>query len=168
MSDSSNESNGSNGSTGSNGNLVQKQIERLYGGKVQTVRVLSPESRKSPSSDQDDSADRKQGFFTKRFGISQQKELHTANDSKIYEERTVRTSTNGTSPGSNPLDFKPLKVPAVFRLLRPEFREQLKNNSCQIPNDQTSPSRILSISKSPSKERVIPIQREGGKTQGKF
>ena len=33
---------------------------------------------------------------------------------------------------SNALDFKPLKVPAVFRLLRPEFREQLKSHSCQV------------------------------------
>ena len=30
------------------------------------------------------------------------------------------------------LDFKPLKIPAVFRLLRPEFREQLKSHSCQV------------------------------------
>ena len=34
--------------------------------------------------------------------------------------------------GNNALDFKPLKVPAVFRLLRPEFREQLKSHSCQV------------------------------------
>ena len=33
---------------------------------------------------------------------------------------------------SSALDFKPLKVPAVFRLLRPEFREQLKSHSCQV------------------------------------
>ena len=47
---------------------------------------------------------------------------------------------------SNALDFKPLKVPAVFRLLRPEFREQLKSHSCQVQiptenGDSSSSSR---------------------------
>ena len=42
-------------------------------------------------------------------------------------------------------------MPAVFRLLRPEFREQLKQSSCKvaIPDEDSS------------KERIIPIRREG-------
>ena len=33
---------------------------------------------------------------------------------------------------SNALECRTLKIPAVFRLLRPEFREQLKSHSCQV------------------------------------
>ncbi len=72
---------------------------------------------------------------------------------------------------SSPLDLKtPLKVPAVFRLLRPEFREQLKSNSCQvkIPTDMaTLNDRNLAITTTPktsrigsSSERIIPISVE--------
>lgn len=56
------------------------------------------------------------------------------------------------------MDFKPLKVPAVFKLLRPEFREQLKNNSCQIPPTEASSSSPATATG--QKERVVPIQRE--------
>merc|ERR1719499_2071997 len=53
------------------------------------------------------------------------------------------------------MEFKPLKVPAVFRLLRPEFREQLKQSSCKvaIPDEDSS------------KERIIPIRREGEESE---
>merc|ERR1712013_866274 len=51
-----------------------------------------------------------------------------------------------------PLEFKPLKVPAVFRLLRPEFREQLKQSSCKI---------AIPLEEGPKQERIIPIRREG-------
>ena len=60
------------------------------------------------------------------------------------------------------MDFKPLKVPAVFRLLRPEFREQLKQSSCI----QDKAERIIPIrretengkkSASVTPERVVPI-----------
>ena len=121
--------------------LVQKQIERLYGGRI--TSVTSPDREVNGGSEV---AQKKNsgGFFAKRFGISK-KDRSTEKDEQ-------KKNDNGTSP----LDFKPLKVPAVFRLLRPEFREQLKSNSCQIPNEQTSPSKLASK----SKERLIPIQTE--------
>eukprot|EP00095_Tigriopus_kingsejongensis_P007238 maker-scaffold435_size171904-snap-gene-0.26 protein:Tk07238 transcript:maker-scaffold435_size171904-snap-gene-0.26-mRNA-1 annotation:"hypothetical protein SINV_10887" len=125
------------------GNLVQRQIERLYGGKVQSVR-----SRYSPESDSlsgDEAPEKESGFFTKRFGGSKPREGGARGEIATWEEKARN--------GSNPLEFKPLKVPAVFRLLRPEFREQLKHNSCQIPSDQIIPP------KKPS-ERIIPIQRD--------
>jgi len=107
------------------GNLVQKQIERLYGGKMTLVRSPEPKS--------DDSSPENEFFAAKRsFG-----------------------SANGNNAES-PLDLKsPLKVPAVFRLLRPEFRELLKSNSCQvqIPNGSNG-------STPNSAERVIPIRNE--------
>ena len=79
------------------------------------------------------------GFFSRKFGLSKQKDK----DRRMAEEERSRNGSGGGGGGdsapSSPLDFKPLKVPAVFRLLRPEFREQLKSNSCQIPGDRTSP-----------------------------
>jgi hypothetical protein len=136
-----------NGNSGS-GNLVQKQIERLYGGRVHSVRLTSPEP-KSPESDEmspHDTSDQKSsgGFFAKRFGIVKQRD---------YSSKQLREPEEPTLEG-HPLDVKTLKVPAVFRLLRPEFREQLKLNSCQvrIPLDQSSAP--------PKKERIIPIVRE--------
>lgn len=110
------------------GNLVQKQIERLYGGKMTLVRSPEPKS--------DDSSPEENGFFAKRFGIKNEE----------------KSDTNGSSP----LDLKsPLKVPAVFRLLRPEFRDLLKSNSCQvqIPTDFKNGG-------SNNGERVIPIRNE--------
>merc|ERR1719222_1318942 len=82
------------------------------------------------------------GFFAKRFGITKMKDHSTKKDRLI--------DTN--SANNSPMEFKPLKVPAVFRLLRPEFREQLKQSSCKvaIPDEDSS------------KERVIPIRRENG------
>ena len=133
-----------NGNSGS-GNLVQKQIERLYGGRVHSVRLTSPEP-KSPESDElsPEMADQKAsgGFFAKRFGIVKQRD---------YSSKQLREPEESDS---HPLDVKTLKVPAVFRLLRPEFREQLKLNSCQvrIPLDQSTAP--------PKKERIIPIVRE--------
>merc|ERR1712013_259770 len=56
------------------------------------------------------------------------------------------------SSDNSPLEFKPLKVPAVFRLLRPEFREQLKQSSCKI---------AIPLEEGPKQERIIPIRREG-------
>ena len=53
---------GSDRSFSSGGNLVQKQIERLYGGKMLTVRSPEPKS--------DDSSPEENGYFAKRFGIS--------------------------------------------------------------------------------------------------
>merc|ERR1712001_548743 len=86
------------------------------------------------------------GFFAKRFGITKMRDHSTKKDRLI--------DTN--SANNSPMEFKPLKVPAVFRLLRPEFREQLKQSSCKvaIPDEDSS------------KERVIPIRREneGGST----
>jgi hypothetical protein len=144
---------------GSRQNLVQKQIERIYGDTMSTVRMTSPEPRDSPervSSPQDSNGDQREespestkperkisgGFFAKRFGITKMKDHSTRKD------RLIDT----TSGSSSPLEFKPLKVPAVFRLLRPEFREQLKQSSCKvaIPDEDAG------------KERIIPIQREGG------
>ena len=86
---------------------MQKQIERLYGGKMTLVRSPEPKS--------DDSSPEENGYFAKRFGMKNEGPTEVPN-------------------GSSPLDLKsPLKVPAVFRLLRPEFRELLKSNSCQVP-----------------------------------
>ncbi len=177
----------------SGGNLVAKQIERLYGPRAQSLR--SPPSGGSsedeelgggrvisPPGGDGDGCSKQQperkvsgGFFSKRFGISRQKDRHTANDSRIVEERE---STRNNNNNNGPLEFKQLKVPAVFRLLRPEFREQLKSSSCQIPSDQTttpSPTKKkLSPANSSSgatvaresvvaaRERVIPIQRSDG------
>merc|ERR1719402_1975420 len=49
------------------------------------------------------------------------------------------------------MEFKPLKVPAVFRLLRPEFREQLKQSSCKVN---------IPLEPGPKVEHIIPIRRE--------
>jgi hypothetical protein len=50
------ESPGSDSSSGSSGNLIQKQIERLYGGKIHSVRsTKSPDSKSPPSAEKDDS-----------------------------------------------------------------------------------------------------------------
>jgi len=110
---------------GGGGNLVAKQIERLYGGRVQAIRVTSPEPKASETSFDNNN---KKGYFVKRFNSGH-----------------VNGGGGGGNPdadrSSSPLEKKsPLKGPAVFRLLRPEFREQLKNNSCQvhIPSENQS------------------------------
>ena len=61
------------------------------------------------------------GFFAKLNGICKMKDHST---------RKVVEATHGSE--NSQVDFKPLKVPAVFKLLRPEFREQLKQSSCKI------------------------------------
>jgi len=135
---------------GSRQNLVQKQIERLYGDNPHAqVRVTSPEPEGNghgpspPRENGDTKQERKTsgGFFAKRFGVIKMKDHRS--------QKIIETSNGGDSPA---MDFKPLKVPAVFRLLRPEFREQLKQSSCI--QDKA--------------ERIIPIRREGenGKTNG--
>lgn len=141
------------------GNLVQRQIERLYGGKIQSVRCRSSPESDTPSGDETNGVtspingenDRKSsgGFFAKRFGVSKPRDSNPASGESFLEEKARN--------GSNPLEFKPLKVPAVFRLLRPEFREQLKSNSCQIPTDQITPPK--KPSRTSTAERIIPIQR---------
>merc|ERR1719225_1307713 len=147
---------------GSRQNLVQKQIERIYGDTMSTVRMTSPEPRDSPerlsspgdSNSNGENGDSEQleitnskerktsgGFFAKRFGITKMKD-HTTKKDRLIDTNSANNS---------PMEFKPLKVPAVFRLLRPEFREQLKQSSCKvaIPDEDSS------------KERIIPIRREG-------
>merc|ERR1711936_1048223 len=52
------------------------------------------------------------------------------------------------------VEYKPLKVPKVFQLLRPEFREQLKRSSCKIEIPQETDRH--------KQERIIPIRREAG------
>jgi len=96
-------------------NLVQKQIERLYGDTL--CQVTSPTSSDNGSPDK---PERKisGGFFAKRFGITKMKDHST---------RKVESSES-----QSPVEYKPLKVPKVFQLLRPEFREQLKQSSCKI------------------------------------
>ena len=182
----------SGSSSAGSGNLVQKQIERIYGGKVQSVSATSPpdsdDAMSPPHAHGGDGSNatpqRKSsgGFFSRKFGLSKQKDK----DRRLAEEERSRNgSGGGGDSASSPLDFKPLKVPAVFRLLRPEFREQLKSNSCQIPGDRTSPvkepnaptaaakdaeaktkkERVIPVvvengtAKKPTSERVIPIQR---------
>ena len=166
----------SGSSSAGSGNLVQKQIERIYGGKMQSVGAMSPpdsDDTMSPPLHGDSATPQRKtsggGFFSKRFGLSKQKDRSAAaGDRRSGEEERSR---NGS--GDGPLDFKPLKVPAVFRLLRPEFRDQLKSNSCQIPGDRTSP---VKEPRAPSaaakddaagggkakKERVIPVVVENG------
>ena len=159
---------------GSRQNLVQKQIERLYGdtGPYQ-VRMTSPEpvdgengepvNGHSPQNGDSEKAERKSsgGFFAKRFGLVKMKD---------HSSRKVIESRNSENSDNNQMDFKPLKVPAVFRLLRPEFREQLKQSSCKIDANVVTPTSEKG--KEWSKERIIPIRREGGgdsnhKTNGK-
>jgi len=149
---------------GSRQNLVQKQIERLYGdtGPYQ-VRMTSPEpvngengdpvNGHSPQNGDSEKAERKSsgGFFAKRFGLVKMKD-HSSR--KVVETRNSENSDN------NQMDFKPLKVPAVFRLLRPEFREQLKQSSCKIDANVVTPTSEKG--KDWTKERIIPIRREGG------
>jgi hypothetical protein len=95
-------------------------------------------------------SEQKGGFFAKRFGIVKQRD---------YSSKQRREAEESAAE-SHPLDLKTLKVPAVFRLLRPEFREQLKLNSCQvgIPLDQSAAP--------PKKERIIPIVRESAEENG--
>ena len=111
------------------------------------MRVTSPEPETlnghEPSPPREETRKTSGGFFAKRFGVIKMKDHRS--------QKVIETSHNG---GDSPaMDFKPLKVPAVFRLLRPEFREQLKQSSC-IQNKT---------------ERIIPIRRENGgdKTNGK-
>ena len=130
-------SNGASGGT----TLVQKQIERLYGGKVSMVRLTSPE----PKSDGDSSS-------------------YSPESESVFNLHHVKNNSN------SPLELKTLKVPAVFRLLRPEFREQLKNNSC-LPTDLSTVGQNLNSSLSTptssrlrvSSERIIPIAIENTK-----
>merc|ERR1712240_504929 len=82
------------------------------------------------------------GFFAKRFGITKMKD-HTTKKDRLIDTNSANNS---------PMEFKPLKVPAVFKLLRPEFREQLKQSSCKIEIPQ---ERVK------QQERIIPIRREG-------
>ena len=130
--------------------MVQKQIERLYGGKMSQMRLTSPE----PKSDDSGSAG--------------------------YSPESGSNADSGSESlfKNSPLELKTLKVPAVFRLLRPEFREQLKSNSCQvkIPTDfsSTPTSSRTNRSARNSIERVIPIevlenkQTKNGKSPNNF
>lgn len=142
-------SGGSGSASGGSGNLVQKQIERLYGaGKMTTVRLTSPEPN------------------------------HPANNTSLESSPESCEDNFGlfNNHHKSPLELKTLKVPAVFRLLRPEFREQLKSNSCQvkIPTDFNSTpksSRIIPIkierNGSSNTERIIPVVRDDQPFQGR-
>ena len=123
----------------SRSNLVQKQIERLYGDTVNGQDSHHGENGKPERKTSG-------GFFAKRFGICKMKSERN--------QKVIETSAAANGDGGQ-MDFKPLKVPAVFRLLRPEFREQLKQNSCKID------ARIVT----PEKERIIPIRREADTQQ---
>ena len=136
-------------SSASRQNLVQKQIERLYGDTLCQVRMTSPEpqSDSSPSTENGspDKPERKSsgGFFAKRFGITKMKDHST---------RKIESSES-----QSPVEYKPLKVPKVFQLLRPEFREQLKQSSCKIEIPQETDRQ--------KQERIIPIKRETGEKE---
>jgi hypothetical protein len=146
-------SGGSTSCGGSGGTLIQKQIERLYGSKVQTVRILSPEPKSSEDSSPETDLNGGGGFFAKRFGIIKQKDRHSPID---HTSRRLNGTTSNSDQSGGPLELKTLKIPAVFRLLRPEFREQLKSNSCQVKiPSESSPSNNL-------EERVIPINVKNG------
>merc|ERR1711874_818799 len=118
-------------------NLVQKQIERLYGDTL--CQVTSPPSSDNGSPDKPEKKS-SGGFFAKRFGITKMKDHSTrkAESSEIQ----------------SPVEYKPLKVPKVFQLLRPEIREQLKQSSCKIEIPQETDRH--------KQERIIPIRREAG------
>ena len=128
-------SSGGNGTgPGSSTTLVQKQIERLYGGKMSQMRLTSPEPKSDDSS----------------AGYSP-------------ESGSAADSGSESLFKNSPLELKTLKVPAVFRLLRPEFREQLKNNSCQvkITTDFSTPTSSRTRGSSvTSSSRIIPIEVE--------
>jgi len=133
--------------SGNSQNLVQKQIERLYGDStVSQIKLTSPdtsESKESTSESQSNGKPERKfsgGFFAKRFGVTKMK------------DRSTKSKIDSSSTDNSAMEFKPLKVPAVFRLLRPEFREQLRNSSCLIK---------IPLLEEQGKERVIPIKREG-------
>jgi len=138
-------------------NLVTKQIERIYGDSiVRQVRLTSPETETeridtvsdrngdengSDENGSDTSTPERKisgGFFAKRFGIIKMK------------DRSTRKLIDTNPENNKPMEFKPLKVPSVFKLLRPEFREQLKQSSCRVP-----------LENGPKLEHIIPIRREG-------
>ena len=102
------------------------------------------------------------GFFAKRFGITKMKD-HTTKKDRLIDTNSANNS---------PMEFKPLKVcklskhdsnvstysqdllpqvPAVFRLLRPEFREQLKQSSCKVKNWKPSNDVLMIACVSSSK-----------------
>lgn len=145
-------------SNGHKPNLVTKQIERIYGDSiVRQVRLTSPETETEridsisdrngddngvDNNDSDTNTPERKisgGFFAKRFGIIKMK------------DRSTRKLIDTNQENNKPMEFKPLKVPSVFKLLRPEFREQLKQSSCRVP-----------LEHGPKLEHVIPIKREGG------
>ena len=96
------------------------------------------------------------GFFAKRFGITKMKDHSTKKDRLIDTNSAnnspmefkplkvglVKTTWHSIATLPPPLVkradsnvFLPRRqsqVPAVFRLLRPEFREQLKQSSCKV------------------------------------
>ena len=137
---------GSAGSgSGGGGNLVAKQIERLYGGRVQAVhhRVTSPEPKESF----DNNNKKVGGYFAKRLASS------TNNGGS--EERS-----------SSPLEMKsPLKGPAVFRLLRPEFREQLKSSSCQVHIPSENQSHLNGATRATVTHNITISNGAGGNNQ---
>merc|ERR1740128_838211 len=127
-------------------NLVSKQIERLYGADpLAQVRLTSPEPPGcEPASNGETPVTEPQrkhsgGFFSKRFGIT-----------KMKDHSTLKSSPE------TPKEYKPLKVPAVFKLLRPEFREQLKQSSCKV-----------SMPEEGGKERIIPIHMDSSPRSSK-
>jgi len=132
--------------SGSSQNLVQKQIERLYGDStISQIKMTTPDASESTESSSESQSNGKPerkisgGFFAKRFGVTKMK------------DRSTKRQIDNSSTDDSPMEFKPLKVPAVFRLLRPEFREQLRNSSCLIK---------MPLVEEQGKERVIPIKRE--------
>merc|ERR1740128_515986 len=127
-------------------NLVSKQIERLYGADpLAQVRLTSPEPPGcEPASNGETPVTEPQrkhsgGFFSQRFGIT-----------KMKDHSTLKSSPE------TPKEYKPLKVPAVFKLLRPEFREQLKQSSCKV-----------SMPEEGGKERIIPIHMDSSPRSSK-
>merc|ERR1740128_382040 len=120
-------------------------------------RLQSPQDSNEALCDEAVKSERKisGGFFAKRFGIVKMKDHSTRKDRLI----------DPNSANNSPLEFKPLKVPAVFRLLRPEFREQLKQSSCKvaIPDEDSTKERIIPIQReaegASTPERILPINR---------
>ena len=98
-------------------------------------------------------------------------------ESSSYSPESETVFSSHHNKNGSPLELKTLKVPAVFRLLRPEFREQLKNNSCQvrIPTDLSTVGNLSNLSTPTSSrytsmlskgERIIPIDVENTKNNG--
>ena len=132
------------------------------------------------------------GFFAKRFGITKMKDHSTKKD-RLIDTNSANNSPMEFKPlkvglvkitwhsiatlppplvktaESNVILPRQSQVPAVFRLLRPEFREQLKQSSCKVIfkklNFQNCTTKLfIARWRSPTR---IPPRRESSQSVGR-